>query len=1047
MPNFTIEAEGETNPLSALTVISTLASASGAGASQQSLKVATQQLANWEKSPGYYPLLQNAYADFSISQEIRFLAIIQLKNGIDKYWRKTASNAINREDKDRIRAQAVIAGLREPVSALALQNALMLAKIVRLEFPHDWPDVISTLAQELRNATEQPNSEEAALQTSNILLITLQVIKELASGRLQRTRKSLEQLAPELLHVLGNLYVSLVERWKTSPEQNLQLMRNSHSAMKILRRLLIAGFEHPHRDTGIQQFWQVLQQHQDLFWAKVQKRGTTSEQAHSILMKHLFQLSKLWVDMARSHPASFVLLGCMTILEQAWTIVSTNDDAKGSLGLDWDVHRHGDDTDEQSPVDKLSLKALLLFRACIKMVFNPVQTFKYQHPQDKDDRKNAIEQIRTGVFTDDFVVRLMEILVTQYFVLRPNDLRNWEQEPDEWEKREEEIADAWEFSIRSCSEKLFLDLVLNFKVLLVPRLLQVFEQYGTTANTDVLLKDSLYSSIGIAAACIDDVFDFNSFLRNVLVPEVQMLRPSYNLLRRRTAILLGQWVPIQPEVIDRVAVYQIFTHLLSTPEELNDAVVRVTAGRQLRVVLEPFEFKYEDFAPYATPIIQSLMSLIAQTDLSETKMALLETVRVAAAKLEQHVEPYANDIMSMLPQLWAESGEEHLMKQAILTMITTIVTSLNSKSLQYHPAVLPLIHNAVQPGSEAMVYLLEEALELWSALIQHTTNKHSPLSQNLLDLSSSLLPLLEIGSELLRQILDLIESYTLLSPTTILAPGFLNPLLTSLKGLLSTLSSNRARDASLAPHVVENLLTVLYVDEYFDTTARAQAAQHLISAMIDTGYLAEVLRMLNEAHDYHENPRPNRQPPGFLGPGETHLFQLIGGMALLAPTMLVEAVCAVANRPVDWLVSEWIISFDSIGDVMIRKLQLLAMTNLLTIPEPDFMLEQLQSLMTIWTDVCIELGGEAPEEAEGDYLYTPRKLDASEPWLVENEEALRKQTLQQQDPVYSVNVRHFIADRLRKVIETVGGMARFEEVWLSRVDRAVLKAFTDLKLL
>ena len=73
----------------------------------------------------------------------------------------------------------------------------------------------------------------------------------------------------------------------------------------------------------------------------------------------------------------------------------------------------------------------------------------------------------------------MELLVTQYFVFRRSDLREWEEEPEEWEKREEEITDAWEFSIRSCSEKLFLDLVINFKDLLVPKLLHVFYNYAS----------------------------------------------------------------------------------------------------------------------------------------------------------------------------------------------------------------------------------------------------------------------------------------------------------------------------------------------------------------------------------------------------------------------------------------------------------------------------------------------------------------------------------------------------------------------------------------
>jgi len=92
----------------------------------------------------------------------------------------------------------------------------------------------------------------------------------------------------------------------------------------------------------------------------------------------------------------------------------------------------------------------------------------------------------------------MELLVTTFFKFRKTDFEEWEAE--EWEKRGEDTSDAWEFSIRSRSEKLFLDLVINFKELLVPRLLNVFYSFSNPQNRDILLKDSLYSAIGLATA-------------------------------------------------------------------------------------------------------------------------------------------------------------------------------------------------------------------------------------------------------------------------------------------------------------------------------------------------------------------------------------------------------------------------------------------------------------------------------------------------------------------------------------------------------------------
>jgi hypothetical protein len=1052
MPSFTIEAEGETNPLTRDAVVSTLTSASHPTA--QSLKVATQQIGNWERSAGYYALLQEIYSDFSLGQEVRFQAIIQLKNGIDKHWRKTSINPITKAEKEQIRSRSIEAGVREPVSALALQNALMLAKIVRYEFPHDWPDVIKVIIQHLQAAGEDAGD---SLYVSNILTITLQIIKELASARLQRTKKSLQDVSLELLQALGTLYICLVARWQSNHSEMVSLV-GSHSALKTLRRLVVAGFERPHRDDAVKEFWSLLQTHQKSFWAVYTQ--DVSEEFRSMLLKHLLQLSKLYLDMARNHPASFVLLGCMDILNRSWTIIGQGYTKQSLLqgNFDWKVYRNGD-RNEESPMEKLCLKALLLFRACLKMVFNPVQTFKYVTPEDKKDRKDAVDYIKNSVLTEDFVIQLMELLVTQYFVLRPSDLRDWEEEPDEWERREEEIADAWEFSIRSCSEKLFLDLVINFKELLVPRLLEVFQRYATTSNTDVLLKDSLYSAIGIAAACMEDVLDFNTFLRTTLVPEVQMNEPNYNILRRRTAILLGQWVPIKPDTLDRVAVYQIYAHLLSSREPLNDHVVRVTAGRQLRLILEPFEFNFADFQPYATPILENVMSLVADTELSETKMALLETVRVAVTRLEGHIEPYARGIMSMLPPLWAESGEEHLMKQAILTMITAIVNSLGQKSLAYHGPILPLIHDSIQPQSEAIVYLLEEALELWTAIIQQTpTDSASP---DLLSLSHSLLPLLDMGSDLLRQIFELAESYTILSPATILAPEFLTPLLTCLKSLLPALSTSRARDASLAPHVLENLVATMSIPSLSPLDPQ-QALTHLLESMLHTQYLPALLQPLKDAYEYHQDPRPSKKPPEIIGPGETSLFSLLARIALLSPDKFIQAVSATditatasssqTLQPVQWLLTEWLLHIDNIGDILRKKLQVLALTSLLgatTPPFPTIMLENLQTLFTIWTDVCTELGLEAADDSQGDYLWHNRHGGGGDvpEWPDATPEDGRKRIVSNNDPIYNVNARVFIAEQLRGIVGRVGGEQAFQAEWLGRIDDAVVKAFVELKVL
>ncbi len=153
-------------------------------------------------------------------------------------------------------------------------------------------------------------------------------------------------------------------------------------------------------------------------------------------------------------------------------------------------------------------------------------------------------------------------------------------------------------------------------------------------NRDIALKDSVYAAIGLAAPVLEDKLDFQAFLSSTLTPEVQIEGSAYNILRRRIAIILGQWMPVK-EGLDRPLVYQIFQHLLDPVG--NDRVVRVTAGRQLKNIIDPFEFTAEGFNPYANTTITRLMALIEQVELTETKRALLDTLSVIVLKMEHHV--------------------------------------------------------------------------------------------------------------------------------------------------------------------------------------------------------------------------------------------------------------------------------------------------------------------------------------------------------------------------------------------------------------------------
>jgi hypothetical protein len=78
---------------------------------------------------------------------------------------------------------------------------------------------------------------------------------------------------------------------------------------------------------------------------------------------------------------------------------------------------------------------------------------------------------------------------------------------------------------------------------------------------------------------------------------------------------------------------------------------------------------------------------------------LLDVIGVIVDRLEHRVSTYAERIVRILPPLWEQTGDEHLFKQAILSILTKLVGAMKDNSVQYHSMVIPLIRYSVEPGS------------------------------------------------------------------------------------------------------------------------------------------------------------------------------------------------------------------------------------------------------------------------------------------------------------------------------------------------------------
>lgn len=969
-------------------------------------------------------------------------------------------SAVSKEDKEVIRSRLVNSILNEHDNRLALQAALVIAKIARYEFPLDWPRAITDFVDAIGDQNIPP------FQLARALLALLHIVKELSTARLARARGNLLSATPQILAVVGNVYAQLVRQWQVSP--NSDQMNQSLLAIKMLRRLLISGYDFPNRDANVTSFWSLSLQQLDAFLQMLNNTaGQLPEDVCTLLGRHALQLSKLHYEMAKENPTAFALLpNSVDMTGSYWALIKSFGEDFGSKEAvlsavgSATIGINGDAADEKPLIERIALKGLLILRACVKVVHSPAQAIKYRASEDKEEKKRAREVLGQSLLTDDFVREVMEVVMTRFFVFRPSDLREWQEEPEEWEKREEGDSEDFEFSVRSCSEKLFLDLAINYKSIILDPLLNVFYSVASAENNDILFKDSVYTAIGISASVLYEKLDFDAFVRDVLVAEVQKSLPGYSIIRRRAAIILGQWIAIKVSQESRPIVYQIFLHLLNTDDPLNDQVVRVTAGRQFQNIAADWEFTATDFLPFADSILTKLMQLIGEVELIDTKMALLNTISVIVEHVDQHITPYAERIVNLLPGLWDDCGEENLMKQAILTVLTRLVNAMKAESLPLHSMVFPIIQGAVKSDSETQLYLLEEVLELWAAILVQTPSDAA--SSELLDLVQYLFPIYEFGSDDLRKALEITESYILLAPQYMLSEGVRKTMFVALSDLLGSL---RPDVNGLVCNLIETVLRVAKIPEVASPlpTRNNQPASYMIlqdlahASNPDTGepgFFPKLLQGLHGSWTAHCTTGPNAKDPPVDGIVETDYFSILARGILGSPGGFFDA-CTVSNDVVfsrqqpmhillKWLLEEWFMHFENVGDPSRRKLMCLALTKLLETPNPFSHLD-LQSFMTIWTDVVSELREDQADGGGGDALIHDQ--NGIESGMPETPEDRRRRQLTASDDVHTINLVDFIKWHLNYAIEASGGNQQFQEQWLANVDKDVVKAFSDLGIM
>uniref|UniRef100_A0A3Q3G2L6 Importin-11 n=1 Tax=Kryptolebias marmoratus TaxID=37003 RepID=A0A3Q3G2L6_KRYMA len=902
------------------------------------LKPAEEQLRQWETQPGFYSVLLNIFNNHMLDVNVRWLAVLYFKNGIDRYWRRVAP-ALSEEEKTSLRA-GLITNFNEPVNQIATQIAVLIAKVARLDCPRQWPELIPILIESVKG--------QDGLQQHRALLTFYHVTKTLASKRLAQDRRLFQDLASGIYSFACSLWSHhtdcfLQQVYARDEAAALNSLERTLLSLK-LRKLTVHGFQEPQQNMEVMGFLNAVFERlkQFLECRQVGPESTCREK----LEKTIILYTKVLLDFLEYHPYAFIPL-IQRSLEFAVSYIFT----PAGEGV----------TFERFIVQCMSL---------IKMI---VKNDAYKPAKNIDSKPENLEahKIKTAFFTHPTLTEIGRRLVSHYFLLTEEELAMWEEDPESFTG-----GDSWKYSLRPCTEVLFLDIFHNYSQTLTPVLLDMVQNLQPTNVEDrvqLLMKDA-YNAVGLAAYELFDNVDFDQWFKNQLLGELQVTH-HYKLIRRRVIWLIGQWISVKFKSDLRPLLYEVILSLMQDP----DLVVRIETATTLKLV-DDFEFRTEQFLPYLESIFGLLFQLLQQVTECDTKMQVLHVISCVIERVNIQIRPYVGCLVQYLPLLWKQSEEHNMLRCAILTTLIHLVQGLGAESKNLYPFLLPVIQLSTDVSQPPHVYLLEDGLELLVTL------ENSPaITPELLRIFQNMSALL-LSSENLRTCFQIVNAYIYLSATEFLQ-NYGESLCRSFCDLLKDITN-------------EGQVQVLKVVEI------ALKVSPILGAHMFQPLLPAVFRGIVDGERY---PVVMSTYLGIMG---RVLLQNSSFFSSLLTQMASEC-----NQEMDQLLGSviemWVDRMDNITQPERRKLSSLALLSLL--PSDNVIQDKFCGIINI----CVEaLHDVMTEDSEMGTFKCMLMSHFEEPKLSEEEEPpteqdKRKKLLALEDPVHSVSLQQFVYEKLK----------------------------------
>ncbi|KAL5219327.1 hypothetical protein ABZP36_020011 [Zizania latifolia] len=949
---------------------------------------------------------------------VRLLAAVHLKNCVTRYWLHSVNSpiksGIENEEKVYLR-KSLLLNMQEENDKIALQLATLIARIVCFDYPKEWPDIFSMLAQQL-----QTSDVFTSYRVSTVLFRSL---KELSTKCPAFNQRNYYEITAHLFDYIWNLWKSdaqIILQFFSELSQHSSILGQSNELMlicerwlvclKIIRELICSGYASD--STTMQEVCQVKQvcavllvaiqsilPYYSIFKERQSKLWGYANRACIKLMKVL----NIFQD---RHPYSFAHVNVLPVAVDFCLTVITHPE-------------YADKSSEDFLVQCMVLVNLVLecreYNPC-RMRIGHVIIETSEHTsldQRKIKLSDAASSMVESVLPADRIILLCNVLIRRYLIYTEGDINDWHANPESFHHGQNLLQYTEK---RPCAEVLFIVLFDNYMEQLAPFVASIIHQVKavspsleTEITAGMLLKDSAYTAAGHVFYGLSKYLSFDEWFRGYLFVDLSNGNPNMRIIRRRIALLLGQCASEIKGVVQK-DVCVALVGLLGD----QDMAVRLAACSSLCYAVRVFGIWELDLFECILTCLKMCFKLAEDAQEFDSKMQVLSFVLVLLEYVGgNRIVPFINELSHFFQEIWEESSGECLLQIELLDAIRTFISFLGYNSPHCYGMVLPLLHYVLNVDNPNALNLLEGTLLLFEATLSNAPS----IVPQLLDFFPYLVGIVNRSLDHLKIMINIVEHYIVL-----VGSDLLQSHAASLESILDTIVGNANDKGLLTTLPTIDLLVQMFPQEVPPLISGALQKLVFISlcggnehypsrtaACVTSG--AILARLLVQNRDF--------------------LAQLLSEPALVVRFQ--QAGISVNQNLLLLLVDMWINKVDD-ADCIQKKEYAMALSIVLTWNIPG-VIEKLGDILRLCTSVIIGAHERTCDDSSNGVTVSSLFLNAG-PGYSNTSKEFKKAQIRDLDPIRNAS----LGDMLRENLEactTLHGDVVFDAA-ISRIDPVVI---------